>query len=197
MKKELEEKLQTAFPWLKRPELHKEKTYEHVKGYTIYENYGFELGDGWFQLIYDLCTEIEDIYKEYNQPVTMKLVQVKSKFASLRWYYDLPGKEARIHAFDFIGSASIRMYPEAEDNSLESKIAECVRKYEAKSTTVCENCGADNAERCNEPPVFRWISTLCPVCKKERIELYNRKKEERERFKEEMLKEKEGSTDSY
>lgn len=166
-----------------------------MKGYTIYENYGFEVGDGWFQLIYDLCTEIEEIYKEYDQPVTMKLAQVKSKFASLRWYYDLPGKETGIHAFDFIGSGSIRMYPEGEDNSLESKIAECVRRAEAKSTTVCEKCGAENAELCNEPPVFRWISTLCPDCKADRIALYNKKMEERERFKEEMLKKKPDNMD--
>ena len=196
MKKELDEKLQTAFPWLKQPELHKEKPYDFVEGYNHYENYGFdEVGDGWYQLIYDLCTEIEKIYKEAGQPVTMKLAQAKSKFARLRWYYDIPGKEIGIHAFDFIGSGSIRMYPDGEENSLESKIAECVRRYEEKSTTVCEHCGAENAELCNEPPVFRWISTLCPACKEERIALYNRKLEECECYREEMLKKKADSTD--
>lgn len=196
MKKELDEKLQAAFTWLKRPELHKEETYDFVQGYSIYENYGFdEVSDGWYQLIYDLCSEIESIYREYDQPVAIKLAQVKSKFAKLRFYYDLPGKEGGIHAFDFIGSGSIRMYPEGGQYSLESKIAECVRKYEAKSTTICEHCGADNAELCNEPPVFRWISTLCPTCKEERIALYNRKMEERERFKEEILKKKTDSAE--
>lgn len=196
MKKELDEKLQTAFPWLKQPELHKEKPYDFVEGYNHYENYGFdEVGDGWYQLIYDLCTEIEKIYKEAGQPVTMKLAQAKAKFARLRWYYDIPDKEIGIHAFDFIGSGSIRMYPDGEENSLESKIAECVRRYEEKSTAVCEHCGAENAELCNEPPVFRWISTLCPACKEERIALYNRKLEERERYREEMLKKKADSTD--
>ncbi len=111
----------------------------------------------------------------------------------LRWYYDISGKEIGIHAFDFIGSGSIRMYPDGEENSLESKIAECVRRYETKSTTVCEHCGADNAVLCKEPPVFRWISTLCPACKEERIALYNRKMEEREHCREEMLKKKEDS----
>ena len=180
MRKELDEKLQNVFSWLKQPELQKEKPYEFVQGYNRYENYGFdEVSDGWYQLIHDLCTEIEEIYKEVGQPVTMKLVQVKSKFARLRWYYDIPGKEIGIHAFDFLGGSSIRMYPEGEQDSLESKIAECVKRYEAKSITVCETCGADNAEICNEPPVFRWVSTLCPSCKADRIALYNRKMEER------------------
>ena len=120
----------------------------------------------------------------------MKLVQVKSKFARLRWYYDLPGKEQTIHAFDFIGNASLRLYPEGEVDSLESKLAECVRRYEAKSITICETCGADNAEICNEPPVFRWVSTLCPKCKEDRIALYNSKMEERAQIKKKMLESK-------
>lgn len=178
MKKELDEKLQSEFPWLKQPELQRERPYMWVEGYNNYENYGFDaVGDGWFCLIHDLCTEIEQIYKEAGQPVTMKLVQVEGKFARLRWYYDLPGKEVGIHAFDFIGSGSIRMYPEGDDDSLERKIAECVRRYEEKSATICEYCGAENAELCNEPPVFRWISTLCPKCKADRIALYNKRKE--------------------
>ena len=171
MKKELDQKLQDRFTFLKRPELHREKIYEFVKGYSLYDNYGFEVGDGWFQLIWDLCIRIEEIYKEYNQPVTIKIVQVKSKFAQLRFYYDLPGKEVGIQAFDFIGSGSIRMYPEGEADSLEIKIAECVRAAEAKSKIICEQCGSENAELCNEPPVFRWISTLCSDCKEARITL--------------------------
>ena len=191
LKKELDEKLQSEFPWLKQPELHREKPYEWVDGYNNYENYGFsEVGNGWYQLIYELCAEIEKIYKEAGQPVTMKLVQVKSKFARLRWYYDLPGKEQAIHAFDFIGNASLRLYPEGEVDSLESKLAECVRRYEAKSITICETCGANNAEICNEPPVFRWVSALCPKCKEDRIALYNSKMEERAQIKKKMLESK-------
>lgn len=196
MKKELDQKLQDRFSFLRRPELNNEKTYEFVKGYTLYENYGFEVGDGWYQLLFDLCTRIEEIYKEYNQPVTIKVAQVKSKFAQLRFYYDLPGKELGIQAFDFLGAGSIRMFPDGEQDSLESKIAECVRAAEAKSKSICEQCGSEeNVELCNEPPVFRWISTLCPDCKEARVALYNKKKEERERLKEEILKKNTDSTD--
>jgi len=182
MKRELDEKLQSEFPWLKQPELQKEKSYEFVQGYNHYENYGFdEVGDGWYQLIYDLCKEIEEIYKEADLPVTMKLVQVKSKFARLRWYYDLPGKEMGIHAFDFLGRASVRMYPDGEENCLENKIAACVKKYETNSVNICEHCGSDGAEICNEPPVFRWITTLCSSCKADRIAFYSKRMEEQKK----------------
>lgn len=123
MKKELDQKLQDRFPFLKRPELHRENIYEFVKGFSLYDNYGFEVGDGWYQLLFDLCTRIEEIYKEYDQPVTLKPAQIKSKFASLRFYYDLPGKELGIQAFDFIGSGSIRTYPEGYISSRKSEIA--------------------------------------------------------------------------
>lgn len=67
------------------------------------------------------------------------------------------------------------MYPDGDEETLESKIAECVRKYETKSVSICEYCGADNAEICNEPPVFRWVTALCPSCKGERVAIYNKK----------------------
>ena len=67
MKKELDEKLQDTFAWLKGLELHVDKACEFVKGYTLCENYGFEVGDGWYKLLFDLCIRIEEIYKEYNQ----------------------------------------------------------------------------------------------------------------------------------
>lgn len=195
MKQELDQKLLDRFSWLRRPELHREKLYEFVKGFSLYDNYGFEVGDGWYQLLFDLCVRIEEIYKEYDRPVTIKVAQVKAKFGQLRFYYDLPRREVGIQAFDFIGSGSIRIYPEDEADSLENKIAEYVRAAESKSTTICEQCGSENAELCNEPPLFRWISTLCTDCKQARIALYNKKLEEWERFKEEMLKKKADYTD--
>ena len=123
------------------------------------------------------------------------MVQVKPKFAQLRFYYNLPEKEVGIQAFDFIGSGSIRMYPEGEADSLENKIAECVRAAEVKSKSICEQCGSENGELCNEPPVFKWITTLCPDCKEARIASYNKKLKEREQLKEELLKKKTYTTD--
>ena len=42
MKKELDEKLQSEFPWLKQPELHKDKPCEWVDGYNNYETIEYD-----------------------------------------------------------------------------------------------------------------------------------------------------------
>lgn len=75
MKKELDEKLQARFLWLKRRELERDREYEYVPGYTIYENWGFsEVSDGWYELIYKLCEEIETAYGNENRPIDMTVV---------------------------------------------------------------------------------------------------------------------------
>jgi len=50
--------------------------------------FGFGHGDGWFNLVYKLC---EDIYEEYQKQdeewkERFYVVQVKEKFAGLRFY---------------------------------------------------------------------------------------------------------------
>jgi len=49
--------------------------------------FGFECGDGWFQIIYDLSSDLMRISrtKGYKPPV---VVQVKEKFGGLRFYID-------------------------------------------------------------------------------------------------------------
>ena len=63
MNKENTEKLLNKFPLL----------YEDL-------NWGFECGDGWFQLIWDLSLKLEG--------ERCKAVQVKEKFGGLRFYTD-------------------------------------------------------------------------------------------------------------
>lgn len=65
-------------------------------------------------MLFDLCIIIEEIYKEHDQPVTIKVVWVKSKFVQLRFYFDLPGKELENQVFDFLGAGSIIMLPDGE-----------------------------------------------------------------------------------
>lgn len=78
--------------------------------------YGFQCGDGWFQLIWNLCEEIEAVLK--SDPVTgFKVGQVKEKFGSLRFYVD---------------SGNTRIY-------------HAIRQSEELSETICENCGSHEA----------------------------------------------------
>ena len=57
--------LQKSFPWLKRPDLHKEESWHYLPDYTLYENYGFDnVADGWFQILYDLNKEIAERFEK-------------------------------------------------------------------------------------------------------------------------------------
>lgn len=48
--------------------------------------WGFECGDGWFNLIDNLCTSIQN-HIDYNHAPQVVADQVKEKFGSLRFYY--------------------------------------------------------------------------------------------------------------
>ena len=55
------------------------------KNLTIYQScmpWGIEVGDGWYQIIYDMCTKI----KQLNPPESFRFSQVKEKFGFLRIY---------------------------------------------------------------------------------------------------------------
>jgi len=188
VKEEFDRKLQNRFPWLKRPELVRNKKYEYIQGYTIYENWGFsEVPDGWYELLYNLCAEIEAAYEKEKRPVEMIVQQVKSKFGHLCWYYSLPGNEQGIHAIDSVLGAGIRIYPKGSNNSFDSLIAEIVSKYEKLSRSTCESCGSDKAELRTERPYFRWVTTLCEDCKNRRISIYNDRLNEKKAEKNDVL----------
>lgn len=110
--------------------------------------FGFECGDGWFKLIWDLCENIEkELIKEeenldpkektvnlLRDAYRFRVTQVKEKYGSLRFY---------------VGSAT-------------DKIFKLIKKAEDKSCTTCEVCGTDAklAQRDG------WYATLCIDCAK-------------------------------
>jgi len=76
--------------------------------------WGIDTGDGWYELIKNLCKDISrilDMYPDLRQE--FKVVQVKEKYGTLRFYASTTSDLI----FDLIGW------------------------YEDKSATVCENCG--------------------------------------------------------
>lgn len=143
MRKELDEVLQNTFPWLKRPEIKRDKPYQYVKGYyTRYENYGFECSDGWFQILYDLNQEIADRFEEAGRPVNITIKQVKSKWGHLCYYYYCPNSD--------------------EGDTIYDEIAQIVEKYEnIISRCTCEWCGAQPASLRRKG--YR-VYTLCDEC---------------------------------
>jgi len=108
--------------------------------------FGFECGDGWFQLIWNLCENIEkELQKGLKKTDPKKrtkdllrgahkfrVSQVKEKFGTLRFYVD----------------------------STTDKIFKFIQKAENKSSKICESCGADADLVSKES----WLATLCTDC---------------------------------
>ncbi len=141
MKNELELKLQNEFPFMKRNRIESEK--------NEYKRFGFECGNGWYSLIRELCSEISEKYNEYNLPVDIVVLQVKEKFATLRFhcsFSDVPSEEG-----DKLD----------QKQSLRKEIYEIVCKYEEKSGSVCEICGEKSEKR---NLAKGYIKTLCDKC---------------------------------
>ena len=97
MNKENTKKLIEAFPLL----------YKDVNAPLTHSlmAFGFECGDGWFQIIWDLSSKLEPMIQKYinefpDREYYPRALQVKEKYASLRFYMtsstDEMEKEIRI-----------------------------------------------------------------------------------------------------
>lgn len=142
MKKELDEALCAAYP----------KIFKDRRG-DVKETlmcWGFECGDGWYQVLDSLCGNIQhhidwshknhawdlkwnEEHQEEQRPVREPVpqvvaVQVKEKFGGLRFYYD-GGDE---------------------------QISGMVRMAESWAANTCETCGSPGKMRNGG-----WIRTLC------------------------------------
>ena len=127
--------------------------------------WGFECGDGWFNILDQLMSNIqhhidwnnqnfEKGYKQYKQVAQVTLDQVKEKFGTLRFYYT--------------GGDDI--------------IDGMVRMAESMSGVTCEECGNVGERRGGG-----WVHTYCTPCEEKR-ELARKKSDEEYEFKK-LLKE--------
>ena len=105
--------------------------------------WGFEHGDGWYQIIDSLCGNIQnhiDWQEKMGTSVPQVVaVQVKEKFGTLRFYY----------------------------NGGDDYISGLVSMAESWSAVACEECGAPGTQNSRG-----WIKTLCETHRKEREERY-------------------------
>jgi hypothetical protein len=99
--------------------------------------WGFECGDGWYQLIDLLCGMIRrhQMYLDRNGKLEHQVVasQVKEKFGGLRFYVS-GGDDVTYAYIDFA---------------------------EQISFMICENCGFPGAPTSDRS----WRKTLCPKCR--------------------------------
>ena len=93
MRKELEMKLAEEFAFLRRAETRQEGRIEN-----LFQAFGYECGDGWYELLRGLCGQIVSAYEEAGQPVDIVIDQIKEKFGTLRFYYHFGGLLLQGHA---------------------------------------------------------------------------------------------------
>lgn len=156
MNPELQMKLAEEFPFMRRNQsLQEQKANGGIS--DLYGAFGCETGDGWYELLRDMCREISEAYQKAGEPINLVVDQVKEKFGTLRFYYHFDGHPQMFHAFDFLGGPSMRF--QQQENDLQKEIAVAVRKAENRSGTVCEKCGKPGSLR--KGP---WILTLCDSC---------------------------------
>jgi hypothetical protein len=122
MRKELEQRLVERWP-----------TWFNIEGDIRHTSmsWGFTHGDGWFDILWRLCEDLEPMVAELEQEATgrqFEVLQVKEKFGGLRFYVS--------HANDAIRQ---RIGAAAEE-----------------SFRTCEVCGQPGKQRQGD-----WIETRC------------------------------------
>jgi len=156
MQKQLRESLSEEFPFMRRglSAGEQEKQWGGVR--DSYGAFGLEIGDGWYQTIRDMCTEITAAYEAEGKIVDVVMDRVKQKCGTLRVYYHLEGENAVLHVPNRLTDSSRpRVRPGSSD--LHRKVAEIVGNCEEKSAHICEVCGKPGSPRKD----LRWVSTLC------------------------------------
>lgn len=136
MKAELENNLAREFEIMRRGALSADSMVDN-----LYDVFGIDTGDGWYQLLYDMCREITEVLETAGKPLHIVVDQIKEKYGILRFYYHFEDAES---GWD----------------GVHQKIAQIVEKYENKSEEVCEICGREGTLRTD----LRWIQTLCDAC---------------------------------
>lgn len=156
MRDDLEKALADEFPFMRRSLSAKEQEEKDGGIHDLYSAWGLEMRNGWFQLIWDMCTEITAAYEAADEPIDIVVDQAKEKFGTLRFYWRPQGQKIMFHAFDNLGGGpSIRVRHGISE--VHQKVEEIVSRYEKQSAHVCEICGAPGCLRTD----LRWVQTLC------------------------------------
>jgi hypothetical protein len=128
-------------------------------------SFGFSHDDGWFDIVYQLT---KDIKKVLNDKDEFQIVQVKEKFAGLRYYFELTtpkdkwDKYSLPFRFNRLTKFKVQRFLDWIRNKLGiltkyEIIDDIVKEAENKTYRTCEICGAEGKVR-ND---LGWIKTLC------------------------------------
>jgi hypothetical protein len=160
MKSELEAKLGEEFPFMRMGKTMHEQIEEYGKIKDLYGAFGCSCGDGWYELLRSMCSEIVSAYEQEGRAVDIRVLQVKEKFGMLRFYHAYSDADEEISALDAADGLSIRFQPGRSD--FHKKIDGIIEKWETKSANVCMSCGKPGKLRNG----LSWIQTQCNDCYK-------------------------------
>lgn len=142
----------------------------------------FSAGNGWYELIQDLCYHIEEIQRDAHCMTKIQCVQLKEKFGGLRFYYNIKlvfehWSHKYFNKINYFARTQMckrgfaTAYWKFDDwrqkhiyMSIQERVHVLVRKKESESYTICEICG-QVGKRCT--PNGRWVETLCEEHEKE------------------------------
>jgi hypothetical protein len=131
MELELQRQLARDFPFMRaHPENNKSGIIK-----DSYTAFGCECGDGWYSLLYNLCTEITAAYTAEGLEVGIRPKQIKQKFGGLRFYYYTPGKHLPV-------------------------VSEIITKHLDLADRICEECGQQGKHRVHN----NWELVRCDDC---------------------------------
>jgi hypothetical protein len=113
------------------PAWFRDKDDERLSGMSL----GFCCGDGWYDIIYQLCERLEPMVAALGEMASsFQVVQVKEKFGGLRFYADGSTDEIEA-AINLAGELSVM---------------------------TCEACGNPGSR---EEDASGWWKTLCATCR--------------------------------
>ncbi len=131
--------------------------------------FGFEHGDGWYNIIDELCENITTLIG--NKDIKVTAVQVKEKFGGLRFYYDIESSNTFMSKINSIVSTfmfkkkwgtqywTFIHFKQKFYKTTEEKIRYATRDAESKSYETCELCGEPGKTRGKG-----WVTTQCDQC---------------------------------
>ena len=121
---------------------------EHASLYTG-QDIGDRVGPGWWAILDDAMTKIEDVMKKYPAYV-FSVRQIKEKFGSLRFYYALRKIGQDEYDDEFVDDTI------AARDELFGQIAGIIDVAEQKASETCEWCGEPGHTGGDG-----WVKTLC------------------------------------
>lgn len=125
------------------------------------QHLGISVCKGWFPIFAKLCQDVDDLLGENKQG--FHWVQVKEKFGSARFYWELDKVGTRLR-FDVLTSTGLQSGAvdttgndhSQNDNGLVAEIAKLEMAAEAATAGVCAACGEPGARHSNA-----YFLTLC------------------------------------